>query len=78
MPHCVLWQPTDWGFALDTAVLHAAMSEGNPRVATELRNREQVLGTTTAARQHQQIRYIEPEAELELVAVPDDLHSLYG
>jgi hypothetical protein len=44
MPHAVLWDESDGRFALDTALIHAAMHAGDVRVATELRNREKVLG----------------------------------
>lgn len=59
MPHCLLWQPSDWGFALDTARLHAAYCrKGGERFAGELRNREKVMGTTLEARRDLRIRYV--------------------
>lgn len=65
MPHCILWDDSDWQFALDTALLAAAFHGGDLKVATELRNREKVLGTTVDFRRDLRIRYVEPKpAEL--------------
>ncbi|MBA8925923.1 hypothetical protein BC739_003122 [Kutzneria viridogrisea] len=63
MPHCVLWTPSDWQFALDTARVAAAFHAGDVRVATELRQRERILGTTADARRDLRIRYTEPPSE---------------
>ena len=60
MPHCVLWDEEDWQFAIDTAHVHAAFANGDLKVATELRNREKVLGTTVDFRRDLRIRYVEP------------------
>src|SRR6476620_8738633 len=46
MPHCVLWQPSDWSFALDTLEHAALVHEGDARFNVELRAREKVLATT--------------------------------
>ncbi len=67
MPHCVLWTPTDWMFALETAymkqdwwaeyfggVVHSTKS-------TEIRRREDQMGTTVEARRKLLIRYVSPE-----------------
>lgn len=63
MPHCVLWSPADWSYALDTLAVAAQFHLfGEQKFATELRNREKVLGTTFDARQGLRIRYVEPEA----------------
>jgi len=59
MPHCVLWEESDWQFALDTLQVHrrfASTGEG----AAELRQREKVLGTTVDSRRDLRIRYVEP------------------
>jgi hypothetical protein len=66
MPHCRLWTASDWEFALDTAQVAAEMHSGNVRVATELRNRERVLGTTVDYRRDLRIRYVPPTVEQEL------------
>src|SRR6185503_20067708 len=60
MPHCILWQESDWQFALDTAVVHAMfVRKGLGWAATELRNREKILGTTVDARRDLRIRYVD-------------------
>ena len=68
MPHCILWQDSDWSFALDTAMVHAAASHGQVTAMAELRMREKVLGTTVDARRDLRIRYVEPEAEAPTIA----------
>lgn len=65
MPHCKLWTPTDWEFAIDTAALAAQFHAGDARVATELRNREKVLGTTLDFRRDLRIRYVTPPEPTE-------------
>jgi hypothetical protein len=60
MPHCLLWAAADWQFALDTALVAAAFHCGDVRVATELRQRERIMGTTVDARRDLRIRYVEP------------------
>lgn len=60
MPHAALWQPSDWQFAYDTALVAAAFHCGQVRFAKELRDREKILGTTFDARRDLRIRYIEP------------------
>jgi hypothetical protein len=66
MPHCVLWGPTDWLFALDLAYLKQdwwqQYSEGivMSTKSTEIRRREDQLGTTAEARRKLLIRYVIP------------------
>lgn len=60
MPHCTLWSPSDWRFALTTALVADMAYRGNNAAATELRNREKVIGTTVAFRRDLRIRYVEP------------------
>ena len=60
MPHCRVWAPSDWQFALDTAHVAAGLHDGDLRQAAELRQREKVLGTTADARRDLRIRYVEP------------------
>lgn len=68
MPHCTLWTDSDWEFAFDTAALKAAFhTTSTNALATEIRNREKVLGTTTDYRRDLRIRYVEPPVER-----PDD------
>lgn len=68
MPHCTLWGDAEWDFALDAIELAAQFHAGNEKVATELRNREKVLGTTHDYRRDLRIRYVEPEPENETPA----------
>lgn len=65
MPHCSLWSETDWEFAFQTAIIVARFHEGDIKAATELRNREKVLGTTVDFRRDLRIRYVDtpPEAK---------------
>lgn len=58
MPHCALWSVADWQFALDTAIVAAAFHNGDTKAATELRQREKVMGTTVDARRDLRIRYV--------------------
>lgn len=62
MPHCTLWSDSDWAFAEHTARLVAAFDDGDLRHATEIRNREKVLGTTADYRRDLRIRYVDPKA----------------
>lgn len=71
MPHCILWQASDWAFAVDTAMVHAMANHGSMAAMAELRMREKVMGTTVDARRDLRIRYVEFEEEapvLEVVA----------
>lgn len=61
MPHCRLWSKSDWAFALDTAMVHASSVYGSVTAASELRQREKILGTTLDARRDLRIRYAEDE-----------------
>lgn len=70
MPHCVLWSPADWEFALTTALVVAAVHEGELKLATELRNRERVLGTTADFRRDLRIRYVDAPAAQDEEAMP--------
>lgn len=65
MPHCTLWARSDWDFAIDSLELAARFHEGDARLATELRNREKVLGTTADFRRDLRIRYVERPPENE-------------
>lgn len=59
MPHCVLWPPATWEFALDTIELAALVYDGEPRFANEVRAREKTLGTTPEALRDLRIRYVD-------------------
>lgn len=69
MPHCSLWAQSDWQFALDTAVVAAAFHLGDIKAATELRQREKVMGTTMDARRDLRIRYVPAVSEVERPSV---------
>lgn len=65
MPHCRLWSEAEWSFALDALELAARFYEGDRPAATELRNREKVLGTTADYRRDLRIRYVDPDPQDE-------------
>jgi hypothetical protein len=59
-----LWSESDWEFAFDTAALKAKFhAEPASALATEMRNREKVLGTTADFRRDLRIRYVDPAAQ---------------
>ncbi|AER47555.1 hypothetical protein DS6A_1 [Mycobacterium phage DS6A] len=63
MPHCGLWGPAEWDYALDSIAIAAMFhATGEQKYATELRNREKVIGTTMDFRRALRIRYVEPKA----------------
>lgn len=75
MPHCVLWSPSDWQFALDTAMVHADAAHGKTTAMAELRMREKTMGTTVDSRRDLRIRYVDedmPTGELTPVTSMDD------
>ena len=60
MPHAKLWGPAEWDFALDSIELAALLHEkASASFATELRNREKVLGTTQDYLRDLRIRYVD-------------------
>ncbi len=67
MPHCVGWTDTDWRFAAEVAYLKQQMwvdldnQELKSTLATEIRRREDQIGTTAEARRRLRIRYVKPE-----------------
>lgn len=78
MPHCALWYESDWMFALSTAMVADSAFSGGVGAATELRNREKVLGTTADFRRGLRIRYVaavEPEQPAGVTSL-DDYRSL--
>ena len=74
LPHCALWDEGDWAFAVDTALIHAAMWGGDLTRAAEVRLRERAMGTTADARRDLRIRYVEnlDEDEAKGVAAIED------
>ena len=69
MPHCVLWAASDWMFALSTATVADAAFCGVASAATELRNREKVMGTTVEFRRDLRIRYVDAPVKAESAEV---------
>lgn len=69
MPHCVLWTRSDWMFALTTATVADAAFCGVSSAATELRNREKVMGTTVEFRRDLRIRYVDAVVPAESAGV---------
>ena len=77
MPHCTLWGPSEWDFALDSIEFAALVHDGEPKWGTELRNRERVLGTTADYLRDLRIRYVDPkQVKLAPVVSADDFRSL--
>jgi hypothetical protein len=60
MPHCKLWGPSDWAFAIGTALVADAVFYGDMKSAGELRQREAKMWTTEDARRANKVRYVEP------------------
>jgi hypothetical protein len=71
MPHCVLWDNEDWEFFLATLNVVDKFHQGDTGSATELRNREKIMGVTYDSRLGLRIRYIDPPTEQ-----PADVSSL--
>jgi len=84
MPHCSLWSDGDWQFALDTALLKQLWweqfsskdSKPHSTLSTEIRRREDQMGTTVEARRKLRIRYVPVEAADAAAAVPAKVASL--
>ena len=79
MPHAILWTAADWEFAFDTAALKAKFhAESSTGLATEIRNREKVMGTTGDYRRDLRIRYVDPKPAPTLapVATLDEYRDL--
>lgn len=75
MPHCVLWAPSDWAFAVQTvSVYERASAPGNEGLGAhrELRARDKMLGTTFDARRALRIEYVPADVE----EVPANVTSL--
>lgn len=71
MPHCRTWAPTDWQYAVETALLKhffwtdALSTDGDVKItaAQEIRRREDNMGTTEEARRKLRIRYVEVDPD---------------
>lgn len=58
MPHCALWEDSDWQFALTSAPIANQVFMGNASAAAELRMREKIMGTTWDSRRDLRIKYV--------------------
>jgi hypothetical protein len=58
LPHCALWTPGDWTFAVTTALVADAAHTGVASAWAELRRREDQMGVTAEARRKLRIRYV--------------------
>lgn len=78
MPHAKLWTEADWDFAYDTIEVAARFYKGaGVTTAMELRQRENLMGTTMDARRDLRIRYIDPKPpKLAAVVNADDFRDL--
>jgi hypothetical protein len=69
MPHCAQWSPTDWQYAVETALLKhyfwtdAVAGEVKITAASEIRKREDNIGTTAEARRKLRIRYVDVDED---------------
>lgn len=61
LPHCAIWTPGDWTFALTTVVVADLAHNGANAAFAELRRREDQMGLTAEARRKLRIRYTKPE-----------------
>lgn len=90
MPHCILWNESDWQYAVDTALLkrrfYEPEKELNAALLTELRRREEAMGMTLDSRQKLRIRYVpipvdeqkrENAKVLKLATPSDDMEHLF-
>lgn len=65
MPHCCLWGPSDWAFAIATALVADSVFYGDMKSAGELRMREAKMWTTADSRRANKVRYVEPKPQSE-------------
>lgn len=62
MPHCKLWGPSEWRYAMDTAEIHARTMEAwRGYTGASLLPREKQMGVTADFRRGLRIRYVEPK-----------------
>lgn len=78
MPHCVLWEDSDWEFALGVAELHASINERDISRSASLianyRTAENKLGITLSSRLSLRIKYVDAVSKEPL---PDNVAKLY-
>jgi hypothetical protein len=75
LPHAINWTDGDWEFAVASAWVHAAFvkNQGSPSYASELRQREKLLGLTSDARRDLRIKYVEASAAADDAEQPVSL-----
>jgi hypothetical protein len=73
MPHCAMWEASDWSFARLTAPLVLACMTGSSSAASELRQRERVMGVTVDGRMYLRIRYVPAGASDDGPTVADEV-----
>lgn len=67
LPHAALWDDSDWQYVLETVFMKhyyfrdVQNDEGTTSAATEIRRREDNIGTTMEARRKLRIKYVDPE-----------------
>jgi len=77
MPHCKDWSPTDWIFAIETALFKQNMYSEffggtiHATMITEIRRREDQMGCTVEARRKLGIRYVDPAQAAEEETQPE-------
>lgn len=73
LPHTVLWLQADWTFASDTALIKDKFYAGDfsAAITTEMRRREDLMGTTMEARRKLRIRYISP------ILSDEEIHEVF-
>lgn len=78
MPHCTIWTPADWLFAVATATIaDDVFRSASTAAAGELRQREKILGVTLDSRRDLRIRYVKRlAAPLTAVVVPSAVVSI--
>lgn len=80
MPHCILWEASDWEYALAVAEMHASVFErdlsarGAVTLLGTFRTAENKLGTTLSSRLSLRIRYVDPVSKQTL---PDNVARLH-
>lgn len=60
MPHCAVWEDSDWNYAIATAYVLDDAFRGNARLFAEVRQREFSMGVTLEARRKLGIEYVDP------------------
>ena len=78
LPHCIAWRPSDWAFALTTALIADAVHSGDMTRAAELRTRETQMWVTADSRRTNKIVYTPVAENTSEVVQIDDYRELYG